>query len=80
MEKENRDYLEMSFKSINCFANDGKLLPDELDEIFDIALRDGEVDDNEKRVLRDIISRLTESELTPEMINKIDKLRSEYGF
>lgn len=47
---ENRDYLEMSFKSINCFANDGKLDAEELGVILDIALRNGVVDDNEKRV------------------------------
>jgi tellurite resistance protein len=65
--KESRDYLEMSFQSINCFADDGKLDADELMKIFEIAKRDGVVDENERRVLRNIISRVTPEELTPEM-------------
>ena len=36
---ESRDYLEMTYKSINCFADDGKLDVNELDEIFNIAKR-----------------------------------------
>ncbi len=79
MSKENRDYLEMSFKSIQCFSNDGKLLVDELQEIIDIALKDGEVDDNEKRVLSGIIGRLTPSELTPDMQKKITEVRTKFG-
>jgi len=31
---KNRDYLEMSFQSINCFVNDGKLDLNELDEFL----------------------------------------------
>ena len=42
---ESRDYLEMTFRSINCFSNDGKMDVAELDSIVAIALKDGEVDD-----------------------------------
>ena len=79
MSKESKDYLEMTFKSIVCFANDGKLLVSELEELLKIALRDGVVDDNEKRVLKNIFSRLTPSELTKEMQEKIDEIRSKFG-
>lgn len=34
---ESRDYLEMSFRSIECFANDGKLDAKELGKIIAIA-------------------------------------------
>ena len=72
--KEPRDYLEMSFRSIECFSNDGKLDAKELGEIFDIALRDGVIDDNEKRVLKNIISRLTPEELDEAMLKKLDEI------
>lgn len=75
---ENRDYLEMSFQSINCFADDGKLDANELDNILNIALKDGVVDNNEKRVLANIISRLTPAELNPEMLVKIDEIKQKY--
>jgi hypothetical protein len=79
MTNENRDYLEMAFRSIECFANDGTLKVDELKRLVDIALRDGVVDDNEKRVLRSIFSKLNSKELTPEMLAAIDAVRQRAG-
>lgn len=69
---ESRDYLEMSFRSIECFANDGTLDADELMKIVNIALKDGVVDDNEKRVLHNIIDRLNSQELDGELAEKIE--------
>ena len=75
---ENRDYLEITFRSINCFANDGKLDVNELNSLIEIALKDSVIDDNEKRVLRNIIDRLTNAELTEAMHQKISDLRNHY--
>lgn len=75
---ENRDYLEMTFHSINCFADDGKLDANELNQILAIALKDGVVDDNEKRVLSNIIGRLNEEELDGEMLSKVEEIKAEY--
>ncbi|TQV75015.1 hypothetical protein FLL45_08725 [Aliikangiella marina] len=77
MSKENRDYLELTYRSINCFADDGKLDVNELESLVEIALKDGVIDDNEKRVLRNIIDRLTDEELTSEMVAKIHQLRTD---
>jgi len=77
---ESNDYLEMSFRSINCFANDGKLDVNELNEIVSVALRDGVVDENEKRVLGKIISRLNAKELQGELEQRVNQLRKEYSF
>jgi len=74
---ENRDYLEMTFQSINCFADDGKLDAAELKKIFDIAKRDGVVDDNEKRVLRNIISKVKPEELDQAMLEIMETIRGE---
>jgi hypothetical protein len=79
MNKSN-DFLEMTFRSINCFANDGKLDVDELNEIVEIALKDGVVDANEKRVLASIISKLNAEELVGELADKVSQIRTEYGF
>lgn len=65
--KESRDYLEMSFRSIECFSNDGRLDAKELGAILAIAERDGEIDQNEIRVLRNIISRVKPHEIDEEM-------------
>lgn len=77
---ENRDYLEMTFHSINCFSNDGKLDIDELKQIVDIALRDRVVNENEKRVLGNIVSRLGEEELQGDLKGHVDQLRIDFGF
>ncbi len=75
MTNENRDYLEMAFRSIECFANDGTLKVDELKRLVDIALRDSVIDENEKRILRSIFSKLNPKELTPQMLAAIDAVR-----
>lgn len=76
---ESRDYLEIAFRSIECFSDDGKLRVDELQKLVDVALRDGVVDANEKRVLRNILRRLKTDELTPDMLAKIDAVRMAVG-
>lgn len=75
---ESRDYLEMTFHSINCFANDGTLDVKELKQILNIALKDGVVDDNEKRVLANIIGRLNVAELEGELLAKVEEIKSTY--
>ena len=79
MNTENRDYIEMAFRSIQCFADDGKLQVAELEELVNIALTDGVVDDNEKRVLKNIIDRLTPAELTAEMRGKVTELTERFA-
>ncbi|MFT6113690.1 MAG: hypothetical protein ACJA10_000623 [Oleispira sp.] len=74
---ESRDYLEMSFHSINCFANDGKLDAIELGKIFEIALQDGVVDSNEIRVLHQIFMRLKPEELDQNMLDKIEQIKNK---
>ena len=69
-----RDYLEMSFRAIECFANDGKLDANELGKIIDIAERDGEIDQNEIRVLRGIIARIKPSEIDEAMRERLQYL------
>jgi len=64
---ESRDYLEMSFRSIECFANDGKLDSAELEKILKIAEKDGVIDQNEIRVLQNIISKIEPHEIDESM-------------
>lgn len=68
---EARDYLEMSFQSIQCFSNDGKLDAHELGKILAIAEKDGVIDQNEIRVLRNIISRVKPYEVDDAMRKKM---------
>jgi hypothetical protein len=76
---ESRDYLEMAFRSIQCFSNDGVLEVAELKKIVAIAQRDGVVDDNEKRILRSIIAKLTPSDLNDDMRKAVADLRAQHN-
>ncbi|MFN3579963.1 MAG: hypothetical protein ACK4VV_05775 [Pseudomonas sp.] len=76
---ESRDYLEMSFKSIQCFADDGKLDAIELGKILAIAERDGVIDENEIRVLRNIISRIKPEEIDEPMKLKLAEVSRKIG-
>jgi uncharacterized membrane protein YebE (DUF533 family) len=71
---ESRDYLEMSFRSIECFSNDGKLDAKELASILAIAEKDGNIDQNEIRVLRNIISKIEPHEVDDQMQVMIKKV------
>lgn len=73
---ESRDYLEMSFRSIQCFSDDGKLNAHELGKILDIAQSDGKIDNNEIRVLQNIIARIKPHEVD-EAMRKVLKEISE---
>ena len=77
--KESRDYLELAYYSVQAFCNDGTLDEDELDKLLEIALRDGKVDDEETRVLSNIIRRLTEHELTDAIKKKIKDVEKKYN-
>ncbi len=76
---ENRDYLEMSFQSIQCFSNDGKLDAHELGKILAIAEKDGVIDQNEIRVLRNIISRIKPHEVDDAMRQKLAEISAKVG-
>jgi hypothetical protein len=76
---ESRDYLEMSFQSIQCFSNDGKLDANELGKILAIAEKDGVIDQNEIRVLRNIISRIKPHEVDDAMRARLAEISEKVG-
>ena len=76
---EPRDYLEMSFRSIQCFADDGRLDVEELGQLLDIAERDGAIDENEIRVLKKIIAQIKPEEVDQAMRDKIAEIAKKIG-
>jgi hypothetical protein len=75
--KESRDYLELSFRSVSCFGNDGRLDASELDHLISIAERDGKIDANEMRVLKSIIERIRPDEIDAAMKARLDALSAK---
>lgn len=79
MSKENRDFLEMAFRSIRCFSDDGRLDAAELGKILAIAEQDGEVDANELRVLGNIIARIQPHEVDAAMQAQLADITRKFG-
>ena len=73
------DASKMIFRAIKCFSNDGRLDVNELDQIVKIALADGVVDDEERKVLKNIIYNLTSEDLSPEMWNRVEQLVAHFS-
>lgn len=73
------DSDKMLFRSFECFSNDGILDVDELDQILEIAMRDDTVDEDEKKVLKNIIYNLTSADLSPDLWERVEALIQQYG-
>ena len=67
-------HIQMALKSIEGFANGGKLNAKELEDIISIAERDGVIDQDEIRVFRNIISRIDPSEVDEAMRAKLTEI------
>jgi hypothetical protein len=72
------DTTEMMFRTIHCFSDDGKLDVNELDQIVKIAMHDGTVDEEEKKVLKNIICNLTSKDLNLELWTRVEQLVKHY--
>jgi len=69
----------MSFRSIQCFSNDGRLDAHELGALLDIAEHDGVIDDNEIRVLKKIIAHVRLEEIDQPLRDKIAEVTKKIG-
>lgn len=69
----------MGYAFLVVFANDDRISEGELRILEKIALEDKVIDEDEKRILRTIFSRVTKDRLTDEVWNEISKFREEKG-
>jgi len=74
---ESRDHLELTFRSVSCFGNDGRLDAAELGKLIGIAERDGRIDANEMRVLKRIIEQIRPDEIDAAMKTRLEALSAE---
>lgn len=72
-------HLEIAATSVRVFANDGTIDMRELEHLLSVALRDGSVNDDERRVLRNILDRVREHEVTPAVWARMREVRTQYG-
>ncbi len=76
---DNNSHLEIAWSSINVFANDGKLDMDELNFLLGIALRDNNINDDEKGVLKSIFDQVSPLTEDQSVIEKIKEIKKKYN-
>jgi hypothetical protein len=69
-----KDYIEMSIRASEFFSNDSKFDAQEMGKLITIAERDGVIDKDEIRVLRNIISRINPDEVDDAMKAKLAEI------
>lgn len=72
-------YIELAYSSIPVFADDGTLDMEELNFLMGIALRDQQIDADEKRVLGSIFSKVKEGDVSPKVWERIQAIRQKHG-
>lgn len=70
---------EIAIASIRVFSDDGRLDLAELDALLALARRDGAVDEDEKRVLANILTRAERDGVAAEVQARIDQVRAQHG-
>ena len=71
-------HLHLALDSIEIFK-DGKIDLDELKRLRTQAFADNKIDDQERRVLKDIFSRINEDNHNAEELAAIEEFKTELG-
>jgi hypothetical protein len=69
----------MQYSFLKIFADDRTIDQAELQFIERLALKDGQVDDSERNILKAIFDRVTPDMVTPTVWLEIEGFRQRYG-
>ncbi len=72
-------YLELAYSAIKIFADDGTVDMAELSFLLGVALRDEQIDDDEKRVLANIFDHAEKTRLSFKVRARIREVRRKYS-
>ncbi len=73
-------HIDIAVESISCFTDDGTLDASEVRRLVGLALRDGVIDDEEKRVLKNIFGKVTQGEVTADTWAIMQETRTKHNF
>lgn len=68
------NWRKMKARAFEAYSRDGGISVQDLDEIVAIACADGDLDDQERAVLINIISNLTSADMSDAMWAKVEEL------
>ena len=74
-----KSHIEIAFRSIAVFADDGQLDIGEINFLLGLALRDEIVDEDEKRVLGTIFAQAEQTRIDAAVAARIAQLRVQHG-
>jgi hypothetical protein len=74
-----KSHIEIAFRSIAVFADDGQLDIGEINFLLGLALRDEIVDEDEKRVLGQIFAQAEKGHVPPNVQARIEEVRIRHG-
>jgi hypothetical protein len=75
-----RSHHEIAIASIHVFTDDGRLDLAELEKLLALAQRDAIVDEDEKRVLANILTRAERDGVDADVLARIVEVRRQHGF
>ena len=79
MNKFDSSHIDIATASIGCFADDGTLDEKEVGYLLDLAFRDGVVTDDEKRVLGNIFSKVSQADVSSGTWTLIQDAKTKHG-
>lgn len=74
-----KSHIEIALESIKVFLNDGTLDVAELNFLLGLAMRDQQIDADEKRVLLSIFAQAEKSGLAPAVAARIAEVKLKHG-
>lgn len=78
-DREIPTHIELAYSAIRIFANDGTVDIEELNFLLGLALKDNVINDDEKRVLRNIFKQAEETRLSAAVAARIREARRKHG-
>ncbi len=79
MTRFSTSHIDIAVQSIGCFTDDGTLDAGEVRNLLNLALRDGVVDADEKRVLSNVFSKISQNQVSPATWSIIQESKEKHG-
>ena len=76
---EDEHHIELAYATFAVFADDGSIDTNELNFVLGLALKDGKIDDGERRILAGIFNRIQEHDVSPGVWHRIKVVRKQHG-
>ena len=77
--RQNDDPVELAYAAFAAFADDGELDMGELNFLLGMALRDGELSEEEKNILAGLFNRVAEGDVSSKVWKRIQAVRRQHG-